>query len=76
MRARVDDADNLVNLWDVLCLDPILKCGIEAARGRLLDNHRLRRRKLDLDNGGDLGNRGLWRQDERKRVAAFRLRRR
>ena len=45
-------------------------------RGRLFDNDRLRRQKLYLDNGSDLGDQRLWRQDESEREAAFQVRRR
>ena len=74
MRTLVDDADDRVDFRDVLRLNPILECGPEAARGRLLDDDRLRRQKLDLGNWGNLGNWKLWRRDEGERVAAFRVR--
>ena len=76
MRTRVNDADNRVDFRDVLRLNPILECGPEAARGRLLDDDRLRRRKLDLGDGGNLGDWRLRRRDESEGVSSFWMRRR
>ena len=64
MRAGVNHADDHAHFRNVIRLEPIFKGRIEAFRGRLLDNHRLRRRKLDVGNGGDLGHWRLWRRDE------------
>ena len=61
MRAGVDNADNRVHFRDVFCLEIVFKGGVQGFWRRLLDVDRLRLRKLDLDDGGDLGNRKLWR---------------
>ena len=55
LRTGVDDADYRIHFRDVR-LYPVLEGGVKAAWGRLLDNNRLRRWKLNLGNGGDLGN--------------------
>ena len=64
LRAGIDDVDYGVHFRNVLRLKPVFECGVEASWGRLLDNDRLWRRKLDLGNWGNLGDWRLWRQDE------------
>ena len=60
LRAGVDDTHNRVYFRNVVRLEPILKRRVEGFWRRLLDDDWLRRRKLNLDDGG-LGNWKLWR---------------
>ena len=78
MGGGVDDADERVHFRYLLRFDEVLKGAVQGFWWRLFDVDRLwlRIRELDLDDGGDLGNRDFRRQDERERVAAFRMRRR
>ena len=73
LRAGVDDTNNCVHFPNVVCLEPVFKRRVEGFRRRLLNDDRLRRRKLDLDDGG-LGDPKLWRGNKGERVAAFWLR--
>ena len=76
MRAGADNVDDGVHFRNVLRLDPVFECGVEAAVGRLLDDDRLLRRKLDLGNWGDLGNWRLRRRDKGEGVTLLWVRRR
>ena len=70
--ACVDDADDCVDLEDLLCLNPILERGVQAARGRFFDDDWLRRRERDLDYRRLRRGRG----DEGKGVTPFKMWRR
>ena len=58
----VDNADNRVHFQYLLGLQIILVRAVQRFWGRLLNVDRLRIREMELDDGGDLGNRDLWRR--------------